>query len=39
MTKLVINPIGKHNSDINDPALCPPEIKKEVVDYVQKYLY
>lgn len=39
MTKLVINPIGKHNPDINDPALCPPEIRQEVVDYVQKYLY
>jgi hypothetical protein len=38
MTKLIVNPIGKHNSDLNDPALCPPEIKQKVVDFVQKYL-
>lgn len=38
MTKLIMNPIGKHNSEINDPALCPPEIKQEVMDYVQTYI-
>lgn len=37
--KLLWNPIGKHNSEINDPALCPPEIKQEVMDYVQTYIY
>lgn len=39
MTKLIMNPIGKHNSEMNDPALCPPEIKQEVMDYVQTYIY
>ena len=37
--KMVINPIGKHSAIINDPALCPPETKKEVMDYVSRYIY
>lgn len=37
--KLIISPIGKHHSTLNNPALCPPAIKQEVMDYVQKYIY
>ena len=37
--KMVVNPIGKHSAIINDPALCPPETKKEVMDYVSRYIY
>lgn len=37
--KLIISPIGKHHSTLNNPALCPPAIRQEVMDYVQKYIY
>lgn len=37
--KLVINPVGIHKPSINDPALCPAEIKQEVMDFVGKYIY
>ena len=37
--KLIMNPIGKHNSALNDPSLCPPAVKQEVMDYVQQYIY
>ena len=37
--KMVINPIGIHSSSINDPALCPVEIKQEVMDFVNQYIY
>ena len=37
--KKIINPIGKHHSALNDPSLCPPAIKHEVMEYVQKYIY
>ena len=37
--KLIMNPIGKHDPTLNDPVLCPPAVKQEVMDYVQKYIY
>jgi len=37
--KLIMNPIGKHDPTLNDPDLCPPAVKQEVMDYVQKYIY
>lgn len=37
--KLIMNPVGKHHSALNDPALCSPEVRQEVMDYVQKYIY
>ena len=37
--KLIMNPIGKHDPILNDPSLCPPAVKQEVMDYVQKYIY
>ncbi len=37
--KLVVNPIGKHNPALNDPALCPPSVKQEVMDYVRRFIY
>lgn len=37
-TKTIINPIGKHNSALNDPSLCPEDIKQEVMSYVLKYI-
>jgi hypothetical protein len=37
--KKVINPIGVHSPKINDPAYCPAEIKQEVMDYIQTYIY
>ena len=37
--KLIMNPIGKHSPALNDPALCTPTAKQEVMDYVQKYIY
>ena len=37
--KKIINPIGAHSPRINDPYYCPPEVKKEVMDYVSTYIY
>lgn len=37
--KKIINPIGAHTPRINDPYYCPPEVKKEVMDYVSTYIY
>ena len=45
--KMIVNPMGKHSSDLNDPNLCSPDIKQEVMDYEllfvrifpQKYRY
>ena len=37
--KKVINPIGIHSSNINDPAYCPAEVKQEVMDFVSRYMY
>ena len=37
--KLIMNPVGKHSSALNDPALCSPAVRQEVMDYVQKYIY
>ena len=31
--KMIVNPMGKHSSDLNDPNLCSPDIKQEVMDY------
>jgi len=36
--KKIINPIGAHSPRINDPYYCPPEVKKEVMDYVSTYI-
>lgn len=36
--KMIVNPMGKHSSDLNDPSLCPPAIKQEVMDYVNSCL-
>ena len=36
--KVVVNPMGKHSSDLNDPKLCPPAIKQEVMDYVNSFI-
>lgn len=36
--KIVVNPMGKHISDLNDPNICPPAIKQEVMDYVYSCL-
>ena len=36
--KKIINPMGKHSSDLNDPNLCPPAVKQEVMDYVNSCL-
>lgn len=36
--KMIVNPMGKHSSDLNDPNLCPPAIKQEVMDYVNACL-
>ena len=30
---MIVNPMGKHSSDLNDPNLCSPDIKQEVMDY------
>ena len=37
--KKIINPIGVHSPRINDPVYCPAEIKKEVMDYIRRYIY
>ena len=31
--KMIVNPMGKHSSDLNDPNLCSPDIKQEVMDH------
>ena len=36
--KVVVNPIGYHNSVLNNPDYCPLAIKQEVMDYVTKYI-
>lgn len=36
--KKVINPIGIHNSLINDTNYCPETTKKEVMDFVTTYI-
>ena len=36
--KKVINPIGTHSSKINDPAYCPADVKKEVMDFISTYI-
>jgi hypothetical protein len=36
--KKVINPIGIHSSKINDPAYCPADVKKEVMDFISTYI-
>ena len=37
--KKVINPIGMHSAQINDPEYCPAEIKQEVMDFISSYIY
>lgn len=37
--KKIINPIGIHSSKINDPAYCPADVKKEVMDFISTYIY
>ena len=37
--KMVINPIGRHSSWLNDPNLCPEATKQEVMNYVSTYIY
>ena len=36
--KMIINPIGVHSSKINDPTLCPANVKQEVMDYIKTYI-
>lgn len=37
--KKVINPTGFHSSSINDPEICPVEIRQEVMDFITTYIY
>ena len=37
--KKIINPIGIHSSQINDPDYCPADVKQEVMDYISTYIY
>jgi hypothetical protein len=37
--KLVINPIGVHSPQINNPTYCAADVKKEVMDYISSYIY
>ena len=37
--KKVINPIGMHSAQINDPEYCPAEIKQEVMDFISRYIH
>ena len=37
--KMVINPIGRHSSWLNDPNLCPEATKQEVMNYVRTYIF
>lgn len=37
--KVVMNPIGSHSPYLNDPDYCSEATKKEVMDWVQTYIY
>ena len=37
--KVVVNPIGSHSPYLNDPDYCSEATKKEVMDWVQTYIY
>ena len=37
--KKVINPIGVHSPQINDPDYCPAETKQEVMNFITTYIY
>ncbi len=37
-SKLIINPIGIHNHDINNPAHYTPEMRQEIMDFVARYV-
>ena len=37
--KMIINPIGHHSPQINNPETCPPEIRQEVMDFITTYIY
>ena len=37
--KVVVNPIGRHASYLNDPKFCPEATKQEVMNYVSTYIY
>ena len=37
-SKMVINPIGVHNHDINNTEHYTPEMKKEIMDFIARYV-
>lgn len=37
--KKIVNPIGIHSPQINDPAYCPADVKQEVMDFITTYIY
>lgn len=37
--KMVLNPLGMHGPYLNDPSLCPPSLREEVMTYVEQYVY
>lgn len=38
VTKLIINPDGYHNQEINNPDLYDPALRQEIIDYIGKYV-
>ena len=38
VAKLLMNPIGMHNQDINNEENYTPEFRQEIIDYIAKYV-
>ena len=38
VAKLMINPVGMHNQDINNEENYTPEMRQEIIDYIAKYV-
>ena len=38
VAKLLMNPIGIHNQDINNEENYTPELRQEIIDYIAKYV-
>ena len=38
VAKLLMNPIGIHNQDINNEENYTPEMRQEIIDYIAKYV-
>ena len=38
-SKIVINPIGVHNHDINNTEHFTPEMKQEIMDFIARYVH